>query len=357
MWHKTFWKNRKVFVTGHTGFKGTWLCLWLKILGARVVGYSIDIPTRPSLFDLTKPDVRTVWGDVRNLKKLKNVISKEKPDIVFHLAAQPLVRASYFDPITTFETNVLGTANVLEALRGSLVKAAVMITSDKVYDNKENGAAFKETDPLGGYDPYSASKGAAELVIASYRNSFFNNDEYGRKHSTLIASVRAGNVIGGGDFAQDRLVPDLVKAILAKEDLKVRHPHALRPWQHVLESLSGYLLLAEKLYAGKKKYADAFNFGPEGPDCKPVEWIVKKMYALWQDGATYSLATDAQPHEAHYLRLDINKVKKSLGWAPRWRLEKALDKIIEWTKAYSENQDVSAVCRKQIKEYTKVLQS
>jgi len=355
MLHKTFWKNKKVFVTGHTGFKGTWLCLWLKILGAKVVGYSIDIPTRPSLFNLTKPDVRTIWGDVRNLKKFKIDISKEKPDIVFHLAAQSLVRASYINPITTFETNVLGTANLLEALRGSSVKAAVIITTDKVYDNKENRAAFKETDPLGGHDPYSASKGAAEIVVASYRNSFFNDHEYGKKHSTLISTVRAGNVIGGGDFAEDRLVPDLVRAILANKDLKVRHPHAVRPWQHVLESLSGYLLLAEKLYAGKKKYADAWNFGPDGYDVKPVEWIVKKMYAQWGPGRTYSFIREERSHEAHYLKLDITKAKKNLGWAPQWELEKALDMIIEWTKAYRDKQDISAVCKKQIKEYSEAV--
>jgi CDP-glucose 4,6-dehydratase len=355
MLHKTFWKNKKVFVTGHTGFKGTWLCLWLKSLGAQVVGYSIDIPTRPSLFNLTKPVVRTIWGDVCNLKKLKAAISKGKPDIVFHLAAQPLVRVSYIHPITTFETNVLGTANLLEALRGSSVRAAVIITTDKVYDNKENGTAFKETDPLGGYDPYSASKGAAEIVIASYRNSFFNNNDYGKKHSTLISSVRAGNVIGGGDFARDRLIPDFVRAILAKEELKIRSPQAVRPWQHVLEPLYGYLLLAEKLYAGKKEYAGAFNFGPEDSDAKSVEWIVKKMCAQLGSGIIYSVVKGEHSHEARYLRLDITKAKKILGWTPQWEIEKALDMIIEWTKACQDKQDILAVCNKQIKEYTKGL--
>ena len=325
------------------------------MLGAQVTGYSIDIPTKPSLFNLTQPDVRTIKGDVRNFKKLQDTISKEKPDIVFHLAAQALVRASYAHPMATFETNCLGTANLLEALRGSVVKAAVIITTDKVYDNKEDGAAFKETDPLGGADPYSASKAAAEIVIASYRNSFFNNKEYGKKHSTLIASARAGNVIGGGDFAQDRLVPDLVRAILAREDLKIRNPHAIRPWQHVLEPLSGYLLLAEKLYTGKKEYADAWNFGPEGSDAKPVEWIVKKMCAQWGAGIRYSIVKGEHAHEAHYLRLDITKAQKKLGWKPRWKLEKALDKTIEWILAYRDKQNVSAVCEKQIKEYAKGL--
>ncbi len=348
---KTFWKNKKVFVTGHTGFKGTWLCLWLKILGAKVVGYSLDVPTKPCLFDLTKPPARTIWGDVRDLKKIKAGISKERPDIVFHLAAQPLVRASYIHPVSTFETNVLGTANLLEALRGSTVKAAVIITTDKVYDNKENGAAFKETDPLGGYDPYSASKGAAELVVASYRNSFFNNKEYGKKHTTLISTARAGNVIGGGDFAQDRLVADLVRAILAQEELKIRNPQAVRPWQHVLEPLSGYLLLAEKLYAGKEKCAEAWNFGPEKSDVKSVEWIVRKMYAQWGDGQAYSVIRGEHAHEAQYLSLDITKAKRYLGWKPKWRLETALEKTIEWTKAYRDKQNISAVCEKQIRKY------
>jgi len=324
-------------------------------MGAHVIGYSLDIPTNPSLFKLTKPDVKTVWGDVRDLKKLKKVISKEKPDVVFHLAAQSLVRASYAEPIKTFETNVLGTANVLESLRCSSVKAAVIITTDKVYDNNEKGIAFKESDPLGGFDPYSASKGAAEIIIASYRNSFFHRDDYKKKHSTLIASVRAGNVIGGGDFAQDRLIPDFVRAILAGEELKIRNPYAVRPWQHVLEPLSGYLLLAEKLYNGKKELADGFNFGPKATDVKPVEWIVKRMSVGWKAGVTYSILKGRHAHEAHYLHLDISKARKRLGWTPRWELETALDKILEWTKAYHEKQDVLSVCQQQIKEYTKGL--
>jgi len=352
MLHKSFWKKKKVFITGHSGFKGTWLCLWLNYLGAEVTGYSIDIPTRPSLYALTKPSVKTIWADIRNLKKLKAEISKVKPDIVFHLAAQPLVRYSYERPIATFETNVLGTANLLEALRGSTVRAAVIITTDKVYENNESGIAFKETDPLGGYDPYSASKGAAEFIIASYRNSFFNINAYGKKHSTLVSSARAGNVIGGGDFAKDRLVPDLVRAMVAGEELLIRNPDAIRPWQHVLESLHGYLLLAQKLYAGKKEYADAWNFGPKEADVKPVEWIVKKMCARWGKGTTYSIAQGVHSHEAHYLRLDITKAMRKLGWRPQWELEKALDKIIEWTKAYQDKQDVSKVCIKQIREYT-----
>ena len=322
-----------------------------------MVGFSIDVPTTPSLFKLTKPDVSTIWGDVRDLKKLKKTVSQEKPDIVFHLAAQPLVRASYIDPIVTFETNVLGTANLLEALRGSSVKAAVIVTTDKVYDNEEKLKAFKESDPLGGYDPYSASKAAAEIIIASYRNSFFNAQEYGKGHTTLIASVRAGNVIGGGDFAKDRLVPDFVRAILSKKELKVRHPKAIRPWQHVLESLSGYLMLAQELYLGQKEFATSFNLGPQKSDIKSVEWIVKKLCAEWGSGAWYSIAHDKHVHEAHYLRLDIAKAQNQLGWTPRWKIEEALGKIVDWTRDYQAKKDMRAVCHQQIKEYSKSRQS
>lgn len=348
---KTY-KNKKVLVTGHTGFKGTWLCLWLELLGAEVIGYSNGIPTKPSLFKLTAPKLKTVWGDVRDVQKLKKVIRKESPDIFFHLAAQPLVRTSYADPLETFETNVMGTANVLEAIRGSSVQAAVIITTDKVYENNETGSAFKEADPLGGYDPYSASKGAAEIVVSSYRNSFFNNKDYGKKHTTLVASVRAGNVIGGGDFALDRLIPDFIRAMLLGKPLEIRNPQAVRPWQHVLEPLSSYLLLGEKLLAGDTQYAEAWNFGPEETDAKPVEWIVKKMCGKWAQGATYTVAKGPHPHEAHYLKLDITKAKQKLHWQPRWNLETALDKIISWTKAYALKENMRIICVQQIKEYT-----
>jgi CDP-glucose 4,6-dehydratase len=352
--HK-FWKNKKVLITGHTGFKGVWLSLWLKLWEAEVIGYSIDIPTKPSLYGLTKPDVRTIWADVRNLQKLQKTMSQVKPDIVFHLAAQPLVRASYLNSIETFQTNVIGTANVLEALRGSTAKAVVIVTTDKVYDNKEDGRSFKETDPLGGHDPYSASKGAAEIIIASYRNSFFNAKDYGRKHSTLIASARAGNVIGGGDFGQDRLVPDVVRAILAKKRLMLRYPRAVRPWQHVLEPLSGYLLLAEKLYAGKKECAGAWNFGPRASDVKPVEWVVEELCARWGSPKIHSAAKAKQAHEAQYLKLHIGKARTLLGWKPRWSITKALDKTVEWTKVFRDRGDLGQICRQQIKQYSQGL--
>lgn len=349
----TSYKGKTVLITGNTGFKGSWLALWLQLLGANVIGYSIDIPTKPALHTLLKLRMTTVWGDVCDLPKLKKVMNKYQPDIVFHLAAQPLVRTSYKKPVDTFLVNTIGTANVLEAIRSNpKIKAGVMITTDKVYDNIEKDYAYQEADALGGYDPYSASKGAAEIVIASYRNSFFNNQEYGKTHTTLIASARAGNVIGGGDFAEDRLIPDFIRAILAGTCLNIRRPKAIRPWQHVLEPLSGYLLLGAKLLAGDKKFATAWNFGPEKSDVKPVQWIVEKMCAKWGNGSTYAVDKGVHPHEALYLKLNITKAKKQLGWQPRWNLETALDKIIVWTKVYAVRGDVLAVCRQQIKEYS-----
>ena len=264
MMFNNIYKNKKILVTGHTGFKGTWLCLWLEMLGAKVIGYSIDIPTKPSLFEMVKPKCIDIRANISDFKKLNSVIKKYKPDIIFHLAAQPLVRLSYKKTLDTYQTNVIGTANILESIKlNKFVKAVVAITTDKVYLNNETGKPFRENDPLGGYDPYSASKAACEIVISSYRDSFFNIRDYGKKHNTLIASARAGNVIGGGDFAKDRLIPDFIKAILANKNLKIRNPKAIRPWQHVLEPLSGYLMLGAKLLKGKKEFAQAWNFGPE----------------------------------------------------------------------------------------------
>lgn len=352
--HPRIFFNKKILVTGHTGFKGTWLCLWLEMLGAKVIGYSIDVPTKPSLFELVKPKCIDIRGDVADFKKLNSVVKKYKPEIIFHLAAQPLVRLSYEKTLDTYKSNVIGTANVLETLKfNKCVKAVVTITTDKVYLNNETGRAFKENDPLGGYDPYSASKAACEIVISSYRNSFFNVEDYGKSHNVLIASARAGNVIGGGDFAKDRLIPDFIRAILSKKDLKIRNPKAIRPWQHVLEPLSGYLMLGANLLKGKKEFAQGWNFGPEKKDIKNVEEIVKIMCSNFDGKIKYNVDKTKQPHEAHYLKLDITKAKKQLKWKPRWNVQMALNKICDWVKVYQQKQNIREICEKQIKEFMK----
>ncbi|WP_413853808.1 CDP-glucose 4,6-dehydratase [Candidatus Ruminimicrobium bovinum] len=343
--------GKTVLVTGHTGFKGTWLCLWLEMLGAKVIGYSIDIPTKPSLFELVKPKCTDIRADIKDFNRLNSVIKKYKPEIIFHLAAQPLVRLSYKETLDTYQSNVIGTANVFESLKkNKFVKAVVAITTDKVYLNNETGKAFKEEDSLGGYDPYSASKACCEIVISSYRNSFFNLDDYKKTHNTLIASVRAGNVIGGGDFAKDRLIPDFIRAILSGKNLVIRNPKAIRPWQHVLEPLSAYLLLGAKLLQGKKEFAQGWNFGPDKKDIKTVEEIVKQLSENFSN-IKYMIDKTKQPHEAHYLKLDISKAKKELNWTPRWTINIALDKICQWTKAYKNKENIREVCIKQIEDF------
>ncbi len=339
-----FWEAKRIFITGHTGFKGSWLCLWLHLLGAKVTGYALEPPTRPSLFKLCRIDrlVKSIIADVRDLKTLKREMLAAKPEIVIHMAAQPIVRESYKVPIDTFSTNVMGTVNVLEAARVcKSVKAVINVTTDKVYENRVTSNAYREGCPLGGYDPYSSSKACSELVALAYARS------YGMK----LATARAGNVIGGGDWATDRLVPDFVRAILKGKKIRVRNPKATRPWQHVLESLSGYLILAEKLYKHGAKYAEAWNFGSNDSDAKPVEWIVKKLCADWGKGAGYAVDRGKHPHEAHYLKLDSTKARKRLGWNPKWNLVKAIDKVVKWTKAYQNREDLRKVCFQQIKEY------
>lgn len=346
-----FYKNKTVLVTGHTGFKGTWLSLWLELLGAKVVGYSVNIPTKPSLFELTKPKCVDVRADITDLKKLKSVIKKYKPEIIFHLAAQAVVSLSYTETLKTFNTNSLGTANVLEAVKGNkFVKAVVCVTTDKVYLNAEKGKPFKETDALGGYDPYSASKAACEIIISSYRNSFFNVKDYGKTHKTLIASARSGNSIGGGDFAKDRLVPDVVKAILANKKPVVRNPKSIRPWQHVLEPLRCYLLLGANLCKGKKEFATAWNFGPEKKEIKTVEQIVTSLCKKFGK-VKYTTDKIKHFHETQCLKLDISKAKKELGLKQRWNTNIALDKIADWTKAYQQKRNMKQVCIEQIKDF------
>ena len=349
-----FWKNKKVFITGHTGFKGSWLCLWLHELGAQVTGYALDPPTDPSLFNLCSIDqlVISVIADVRDGQALIKAMQAAQPEIVIHMAAQPLVRDSYKSPAETYSVNVMGTVNLLEAVRLSkTVRAVVNVTTDKCYENKEWAWGYRENESLGGYDPYSSSKACSELVTASYRSSFFNPDNYAA-HQVGIASARAGNVLGGGDWASDRLIPDCIRAILKGEKVLVRNPYAIRPWQHVLEPLSGYLMLAQRLCEAGPAYSEAWNFGPNDNDAQPVEWLVKTMSSKWDSHTAYEIVAGIHPHEAHYLKLDCSKAKTALGWHPRWGLDKAIDSIVEWTLAYRDKRDVSAVCLKQIQEYS-----
>lgn len=344
--------GKKVLITGNTGFKGSWLTLWLESLGASVYGYSIDIPTQPSLYKISKIKIPMIWGDVADVPKITRAIKKIKPDIIFHLAAQPLVRASYRIPIETHRVNVMGSAAVLEAVRHCpAVRAVVMITTDKVYENHDLNKPFKETDPLGGHDPYSASKAAAAIVIASYRKAFFHTNDYGSKHRTLIASVRAGNVIGGGDFAEDRLIPDCLRAFQAGIPVSIRHPKSVRPWQHVLDPLAGYLLLGKRLLDGDFECAGAWNFGPEDHDTKSVQWVVNCLAKKWGQGAAFVIDQRKHPHEAAYLRLDITKARKTLGWCPRWNSEIALTKVADFHKSLQKRKNMRKICLSQIKEY------
>jgi CDP-glucose 4,6-dehydratase len=348
-----FWRGKRVFVTGHTGFKGSWLCLWLNRLGAEVTGYALEPPTEPSLFELAHVGelVQSVIADVRDLGRLQSEMAKATPEIVIHMAAQPLVRDSYAIPVETYAINVMGTVHLLEAVRSCpTVRAVVNVTTDKVYENREWHWGYRENEPFGGYDPYSNSKGCSELVTAAYRSSYFNPREYDR-HRVAVASARAGNVIGGGDWALDRLIPDIIRAMLAEQPVQIRNPHAIRPWQHVLEPLSGYLVLAQRLFEHGAPFASGWNFGPPQEDARPVQWLVERLCSLWGNGACYQLDTGDHPHEAHYLKLDCAKAHAELGWWPRWGLERTLASIVAWTKVYQHQDDVRAECLRQIDDY------
>jgi CDP-glucose 4,6-dehydratase len=349
----SFWRDKRVFLTGHTGFKGSWLSLWLQSLGGDVTGYALDPITHPNLFEIAEVNkyMRSIIGDIRNLHALKKAMKEANPDIVIHMAAQPLVRYSYSHPVETYATNVMGTVHVLEAARENKnIKAILNVTSDKCYDNKEVNRGYKEDEPMGGFDPYSNSKGCAELVTSAYRNSFFSIEKY-KEHGVALGTGRAGNVIGGGDWADDRLVPDLFRAFINKKPVVIRNPNAIRPWQHVLEPLRGYLTLAEKLYNEGPRFAESFNFGPHESDAKPVEYIANYLVNLWQDGATWSHDKSEQPHEAHYLKLDIHKAKDHLGWEPHLSLDEALRYTFDWYRAYEKKEDMHEVTMKQIKDY------
>jgi CDP-glucose 4,6-dehydratase len=349
----SFYKDKKVFVTGHTGFKGSWLCLLLHKLGAQVSGYALTPPTQPSLYNEARIDelVDSTIGDIRNYDLLLETLQRIQPEIVIHMAAQPLVRESYKNPRETYAINVMGAVNLLDAIRQvPSIKAVVNVTTDKCYENREWHWGYRENEPMGGYDPYSNSKGCSELVTASFRNSFFNPKTY-TEHGVAVASARAGNVIGGGDWADDRLIPDFIRAITAGQEVKIRSPYAIRPWQHVLEPLTGYLTLAEKLYSQGARFAEGWNFGPEDSDARNVEWITKTICELWGDNACYSVDTNPQPHEANYLKLDCSKAKAELSWYPKWNIHKTLESIVEWNKALISGEDAKTITMIQIEEY------
>ena len=345
---RDFYKNKKVFITGHTGFKGSWLTLWLTMMGAKVLGYALEPNTDPSLFNVLNlhKDIDHIIGDIRDFEKLREIITEFKPEIVFHLAAQPLVRLSYREPRLTYETNVMGTVNLLEAIRQTKsIRAVVNVTSDKCYENKEWVWGYREIDPMGGYDPYSSSKGCSELITAAYRNSYFKNTE------TAIASARAGNVIGGGDWAEDRLIPDIVRSLSKGKQIIIRNPKATRPWQHVLEPLSGYLLLGRLLYEKGQEFAEAWNFGPNDSCMMTVEEIVKKSIEIWGSGS-YVVDSSEQPHEANLLKLDVSKSFMRIKWTSKLNCSETLLDTFGWYKEYYETaSEVHGTSRKQISEY------
>ena len=353
---KDFWRGKRVFLTGHTGFKGGWLSLWLQSLGVQLTGYALKPPTNPSLFEVARvaQGMISIEGDIRDLASFRESMQSAQPEIVIHMAAQPLVRQAYQDPVETYSTNVMGTVNLFEAVRVTpSVRAVVNVTTDKCYENREWVWGYRENDPMGGYDPYSSSKGCAELVSTAYRSSFFNPKDYA-SHRVAVATARAGNVIGGGDWAQDRLVPDILAAFQKETPAQIRNPHATRPWQHVLEPLRGYLMLAEKLLKEGPKYAEAWNFGPNEEDAKTVGWVAAELAKRWGNNAAWNADTGDHPHEAHYLKLDISKARAELDWRPKLRIADALDLVIDWTKAYAAGTDMKKFTLVQIASYQEV---
>jgi CDP-glucose 4,6-dehydratase len=349
-----FWEDRRIFLTGHTGFKGAWLCIWLKTLGAKVFGFALNPTTTPSLFleaDVARRIDSSIIADIRDPHAIRRALAEAEADIVIHLAAQPLVRESYTDPVGTFATNIMGTVNILEATRTCpSVRAVVNVTTDKVYENKEWMWAYRENEPLGGYDPYSSSKTCSEIVTASYRDSFFQpKDRSG--HGVSIATARSGNVIGGGDWAHDRLVPDCIRAFQKKEQVRIRYPQATRPWQHVLEPLAGYLALARKLFEEGQSLSGAWNFGPAINDSRPVETIVERLVQLWGPGASYAIDEGENPHESVLLSLDNTKAFRLLSWKPRMKVDTALEMTVLWFKEHFAGGDAYALCRAQIEAY------
>jgi CDP-glucose 4,6-dehydratase len=345
-----FWRDKRVFLTGHTGFKGSWLSLWLQEMGAVLKGYSLAPDTDPSLFHEAAVDanMNSEIGDIRKRENLVKSMMSFNPDIVIHMAAQPLVRKSYIDPAETYETNVMGTVNVLEACRKcDQLRSIVVVTTDKCYENREWIYGYREHDAMGGYDPYSSSKGCTELVVSAYQRSFFNLEQ-----GPALASARAGNVIGGGDWSADRLVPDILSAFAKAEPVIIRNPKATRPWQHVLEPLSGYLILAERLCENRQKYSGGWNLGPDDEDCKAVDEVISAMVEKWGEGAQWHHDTSVQPHEAGLLKLDCTKAKQLLNWYPKWKLDITIEKIIHWHKEWMNGKDAKALCVQEIKDFT-----
>ena len=348
-----FWKNKKVFITGHTGFKGAWLSIWLQKYGAKLRGFSLPSNTERNLFGIADvaDDMDSIIGDIRDLECLKKSIIEFKPDVVIHMAAQPLVRLSYKDPVATYSTNVMGTVNLLESVRfASSVRAVVNVTTDKCYENNEWVWGYRENEPMGGYDPYSNSKGCSELVTSAYRRSFFGCDS-----GVSLASARAGNVIGGGDWSDDRLIPDALKAFEENLPVTIRNPLAIRPWQHVLDPIAGYLTLAENLFTHGDAFAEGWNFGPKDSDVKPVGEIMDYLVQYWRTPATWIVDENEQPHEAQLLKLDISKASSRLAWEPKWNLTEALDNVIQWHEAWLDGSNMRCVTLNQISEYEKKL--
>lgn len=347
--HADFWNGKRVLITGHTGFKGSWLALWLQSLGAEVSGLALAPPTSPSLFEQAgvADGMTSVLGDIRDFDNVRAALQRLQPQIVLHLAAQPLVRLSYREPVATFATNVMGTVHVLEAARAAgSVRAVVNVTTDKCYENREWAWGYRENEPMGGHDPYSSSKGCSELVTAAYRSAFM------AAAGIAVGSGRAGNVIGGGDWAQDRLVPDALRAFEAGRPVVLRHPQSTRPWQHVLEPLDGYLTLAERLFSDGARFAEGWNFGPAEDDVQPVQWIVERLAAGWGPGAAWQHRPEpGAVHEAHWLKLDTAKARQALGWQPRWRLAHALQQTVHWHRAWLRGEPARALCLAQIAQY------
>ena len=352
MVNKNFWKGKRVFITGHTGFKGSWMCRVLLLLGANVTGYSLDAPTVPNLYSMAglEGNIRNIHGDIRDFDKLLKSVESASPDIVIHMAAQPLVRESYTAPRYTYETNVMGTVNILESIRSvhGGGQCILNVTTDKVYKNNEWCWGYRETDALDGYDPYSNSKSCSELVTDSYRNSFFHNGS-----GVAVSTARAGNVIGGGDFATDRIIPDCVRAALKKAPIIVRNPHSTRPYQHVLEPLAAYLMILEKQHQNPQQYSGSYNIGPDECDCVTTGELAEIFCQEWKEGLRWENHSTGGPHEANFLKLDCSKAKNELGWRPKWHIRDAVRKICEWTKEWQNGGDVVQVMDSQINEYFK----